>query len=363
MKRNRLVRITWFLGLTLLLGTAGAAGVFLNRSHAGPESPSGRDAGPADEGVVCLGFVDVEAGVTSLYPVRSGLVTEVRAEENRSYPAGQLLLRVDPRLGQSLLEEARAELRLAREQLAQAEKLPKQDRDEKIKQQQLAIEAARRQWNAAQKATRQAEKLKQHSEISNLKFQAATDLAGRAEAAYRLEQAKLDELRNQDVMAKARLARIVVAAKETRVRQAELALEEFEVRAPVAGKVLRVLVNKGETLGSQPKQPAIQFLPDSKERIVRTEVQQEYAGQVKVGAEAVIEDDTRAGERWHGKVVSTSDWYTHRRFIIQEPMQQNDVRTLEAIVSITPRSGQALPRIGQRMRVRILEARARGGRR
>ena len=66
---------------------------------------------------------------------------------------------------------------------------------------------------------------------------------------------------------------------------------------------------------------------------------------------AVIEDDTRTGLRWHGKVKHLSDWYTHRRSMLQEPFQYNDVRTLECIVSVD--SGGPPLRIGQRVRVTI----------
>jgi hypothetical protein len=52
-----------------------------------------------------------------------------------------------------------------------------------------------------------------------------------------------------------------------------------------------------------------------------------------------------------------SDWYTHRRSILLEPSQQNDVRTLECIVEVDP--GQPPVRIGQRMRVTIARASSR----
>jgi hypothetical protein len=49
-----------------------------------------------------------------------------------------------------------------------------------------------------------------------------------------------------------------------------------------------------------------------------------------------------------------SDWYTPRRSIIQEPLQFNDVRTLECIIQLDP--DQQMPRIGQRVRVKLGQA-------
>ena len=65
-----------------------------------------------------------------------------------------------------------------------------------------------------------------------------------------------------------------------------------------------------------------------------------------------MQDDSNTGATWRGKVVRLSDWYTHRRSIVQEPLQFNDVRTLECLVTLTDNPPPPL-RIGQRMRVSI----------
>jgi hypothetical protein len=54
--------------------------------------------------------------------------------------------------------------------------------------------------------------------------------------------------------------------------------------------------------------------------------------------------------------VHISDWYTHRRSIVQEPLQFNDVRTLECIIQIDPHA--QMPKIGQRVRVMLGSAAA-----
>jgi hypothetical protein len=87
------------------------------------------------------------------------------------------------------------------------------------------------------------------------------------------------------------------------------------------------------------------------ERLIRAEVEQEFAGQVTVGQTALVEDDTGTGATWTGKVLRVSDWFTHRRSILQEPLQFNDVRTLECLIAVA--HGQPPLRIGQRVRVTI----------
>src|SRR5262249_17896981 len=92
------------------------------------------------------------------------------------------------------------------------------------------------------------------------------------------------------------------------------------------------------------------FCPRSP-RLVRAEVEQEFARRVGVGMTAVVQDDTSNAVSWRGQVTRLSDWYAHRRSMLLEPLQLNDVRTLECLIELDP--GQALPRIGQRVRVVI----------
>src|SRR5262249_39765863 len=138
--------------------------------------------------------------------------------------------------------------------------------------------------------------------------------------------------------------------KKEKLERAELALDECLLKAPADGTILRVLVRQGEVLAAQAKSPAIQFCPKGP-LIIRAEVLQEWASKVEPGQFASIEDDTHHGARWTGKVISVSDWFTHRRSILPEPYQFNDVRTLECLVSID--AGGPPLRIGQRVRVTI----------
>ena len=98
-------------------------------------------------------------------------------------------------------------------------------------------------------------------------------------------------------------------------------------------------------VAAQGSQAAVQLCPNTP-RIIRTEVLQEWAGKIQKGQIAYIEDDSRNGVQWKGKVERVSDWFAPRRMILQEPFQFNDVRTLECIVSLDP--GSPPIRINQR---------------
>ena len=128
-------------------------------------------------------------------------------------------------------------------------------------------------------------------------------------------------------------------------------MEDCLLSAPVDGTGLRILVGPGDMLAPQPKQPAVLFCANG-QRIIRAEVEQEFARGVAVGQAASVQDETTAdGATWNGQVLRVSDWYTHRRSILEEPLQLNDVRTLECLIALDP--GQPPLRIGQRVRVTI----------
>jgi multidrug resistance efflux pump len=345
------------LGVAVLLASAIGAGVILNPSRAGNSSKDGGADSPGDY-VVADGWGDLQNGVTSLYPVEPGEVVEVLAVENRKnakgeplyYAEGEDLLRLDDTFARAKRDEAAADLKAAEESLRQVQKLTKQYKIQKD-QQRLAILAAKDAL-AGGKHERDYKAFQlEHKNTRKEIVDAADALVRRLETAVKVEEKKLEEMDMLDAQDKIRLAKEAVEAKKAKLAQAQYAVDHCVLRAPVEGMVLRVQVNKGEVLSAQPKQPVILFRPKGAELIVRAEIEQEFAGRVAVGKTAVIEDDTRAGHRWRGKVIRMSDWYTHRRSIILEPLHYNDVRTLECMVAVEPAKQQL--RIGQRVRVII----------
>jgi multidrug resistance efflux pump len=299
---------------------------------------------------VCFGHVDVEHGVTSLYPLQPGRVVEVVARETQRVEAGAVLLRLDETLARQRLREAEADRDAAGAQLAQARKAPEQQ-ETRLAQQREAVEAMSHKAAQARHIHARKKRLYELNQLNADELKAAEEVVKEAEAGERAEKAKLRELELLDPATTVKRAEADVSAKLARVEQARKGVEECLVRAPVDGSVLRVLVGVGEVLGPNPTRSALIFCPDGP-RLIRAEVEQEFASRVKAGYPATIQDDTTAKETtWRGKVVRVSDWYTHRRSILQEPLQFNDVRTLECIVEVDP--DQPPLRIGQRVRVTI----------
>ena len=309
---------------------------------------------------VCFGRVDVPSGVVSLYPTQPGRIEEVRVKEGQDVQAGDVLLVLDNKMAEQLVVQARQDVAVAQAQLELAQKITKQQ-ELREAEQQAAVDVARarvKQANGVMTRRKEIVALGQANEKDLPPLAAQVE---EAQAALRAEERKLDEVKllrapPGEKPLEIRRAEADLASKESRLRQAEIGLAECQVRSPMCGTVLRVLVAKGDVLGLQAARPAILFLPNE-DPIVRAEIEQEVAAKVYEGQTVLIEDDAVEAVSWNGKVQSMSRWFAQRRSILLEPGQLNDARTLEAIVSVDPVQSTDMPRpplrIGQRVRVVI----------
>lgn len=338
--------ISWFgvvsgvmilsVGWWLCRGTNGSAAV--------PDQPVS-----SRRGVVCTGYVDVESGLISLYPSQPGRVVAVPVAEADHVYTGTVLLRMDDTQAKLRLREVEAGLEGARVQLTEARKLPEQHLA-RLTQQQCAVEAARRRTAAARLQLERQQQLDRKGLLGSKELAIVAEQLKGAEAGERAEAARLSELKLRDPQADVRRAEQEVAAMEARLDQARQALEECTLRAPQSGTVSRMLASPGDVLGVQSPRPALLFCPDGP-RLIRAEVEQEFAGRVKLGQLVQIEDDAVVGPTWQGKVIRIADSYRQRRPNPSEPVQLTDVRTLEVLVAVA--SGEEPLRLGQRVRLRI----------
>ena len=257
--------LVFYLGLVTLSASTVGAGWVLSRSRVGYSPAVLSD--PAEPALVCFGYVDGPAGVTALAPLVAGRVTRVEVQENEPVKAGSVLIRLDDRLAQFRLRQVEASLAAAREQLAQARKLPRQQQIKRV-QQRAVIEAVQYRVQGARadlaRKRRQAEK----EIVSRTEADVAETLLHQLEALRQVETGKLSELELNDPDAGVRQAQAEVDAKEAQLNEARTTVEEYALKAPADGTVLRVLVGPGDVVGAQSKQPAVIFCPGGR-RIVR----------------------------------------------------------------------------------------------
>lgn len=352
--RRRWLSVFCMLGVaSLAVSLAGSAWTLRpsNGANAAPTPPASDRPLPAAVGI---GHVDVEGGVVFPYPTTPGRVVEVLVKEGQAVKKGDLLFRLDDFLAKKDLESAKRAVRLAESQLTEA-KNARPLHQLLVAQQAQAITAKKREIEAARL---KAERVRASAGITpgvNAKDAEAAEKGVEAlEASLPIEEKKLEALtlRARDLDEKIAQAELDLEQKKSLVEKAEYALSLQQVKAEMDGTVLRLSLQPGDLLAAQPKSPPVIFCPATP-RIVRTEVEQEWAGRVELGQIATLEDYTSNGngQKWTGKVTRVADWMAHRRSILPDPGQFFDVRTLECIVSLDP--GQPPLRIGQRVRVTL----------
>lgn len=343
-------RVAGSVGLAALaVSTAGAIFALTPPGAKGQRTPdpaSGRPAAP----LVCYGTFDIEPGVLPLYPVHAGRVVDVPVQENQHVKKGAVLLRLDSRLEKSQLDQAKADADAAAADLALARKLPEQIAA-KTAQQQAAIDAATHDLRAAERGLDRKRQLEKDKLLNPLEVAAAEELVNKAKAGVRAEEAKMNELKLADPKLQIDRAEAQVAAKKAQLDRAQIALDETQLHAPADGQILQVFVAPGSLLAPDPRQPAVFFAPAGP-RVVRAEIEQEFANRLAVGQAVSIQDEYGNGPARPGKVARIADWYTRPRVAIHDPMRalSNDTRTLECIITVEP--GQPAFRLGQRVRVK-----------
>jgi len=342
----------WWIGAVGLLAVAAVGGnwfFFARDKGSLPTVNSEEPSELAPGAVVCFGHVDVEFGVQSLSPLQAGRVVEVRAREHTHLKKGEVLLLLDDRAARHTVQEAEADVEASSAQVQMAEKGIEQHAA-RMDQQKEAVAAAESRLKAARFVLDRKQGLFKAQQMNKEEVEAAAEEVRGLEAASRAEKEKEHELALHDPKLDLKRAKADEKAKRARLEQARQALDECQLKAPADGEVMRILVGPGDVLGPLSPQPAVLFCPNSA-RFVRAEVAQEFAGRIQAGQPALIQNDAQTSEVWHGKVERVSDWFTKRRSVLHEPLQLNDVRTLECIVQVE--SGSTPLRIGQRVRVII----------
>jgi len=345
-------RLLWIGCILLIVVVAVGATMAVNGSHGATEPVSpGKSPSPAT--VVCIGFVDVNPGVSSLHPAQVGRVVEV-ATEGKTVAKGEVLLRLESELPKLNVKQAEIDLRNAQEQFKKAQTLPQQQ-EQKIMQQQAKIASVKYE-KLSVAADLEVKKDSARSggiQLSPKILQSLEEKLKEYDESLKAETSKLEELKLYTPQIDINRAQNDVDAKQIQLELAHYALQQYSLVAPSDGTVLRVNVNVGEVLGANPQAPAMQFCPAGP-KIVRAEVQQEWAPFVRLGQQVTLVDDSSSAEKWQGKLARLSEWYAKRRTIILEPLMVNDVRTLEAIVELT--SNDKALRIGQRVLVQITDS-------
>lgn len=360
------------LGVVLLVGTFVGTAMILRGSQQGliPQASSGGSSpvtapvstanGPrgdqlqeAAKRAVCAAFVDVEQGVTPIYPLNPGRVRSIQVKESQRVKEGDVLFQLDDTLAKAQLDEAKGYVRAGREQLDLAKMMIPQH-EEKLRGQRSAISARTSELAAAEAKLRLAKQQLDNKLIAQDDYTSGEKGVEALKESIKIEEAKLRGLEQHNPNSPMLLASAELSIREAQLQKAQFAYNECFIKAPFDGEILKLFISPGETLGPNPRTPALTICPD-KAKIVRAEVEQEFERTLKLGQTALIQDDTALSQdTWKGKVVKIANNYTPRKSRQMDPLQMNDVRTKECIIEIEPNDQLRPLAIGQKMRVTLL---------
>lgn len=291
-------------GLRVLI--AGAGFLALARvSVALAQSAVGPGVAPAARGVI-----DVEGGLVQVAAQRDGVVRDVFVKEGEAVRKDQPLAVIDDRLATIQLSINQAQLM----------------------EKQAATDA---QAVRVEKARRERDRLTPLARTRAVAQKALDD----AETELRLATAELAQRKAE------------IATAEAQVRSASYEREVRTIRAPSDGVIVRRLVRPGDGLSTLNVTSLFYFAP-STERVVRAEVDEQFAPLLREGQSADISLEADQGSvAARGRVTRIGRAYGPRRATTYEPRDRADVRILEAIISF---DGPAPPvPLGQRVIVRF----------
>ena len=272
----------WVVGVLAASAAALTAWGLTSRADAPPTA--NQDATTrSDTHYNFMGFADLEQGVAPLYPLQPGRVVKVFAHDGDAVEADAPLFTMDDKMAMDQIDAAEADLRNAQLQLEEAQKFVAQHQQQ-IDGQKQAVEARKQEAAAGRAKADEAEKLHGSQNASAETVRARPTRRRKLwKRRRRGEEAKLHILELDDPSLAVKRAENAVEAKQSQLRKAQMGLRECTVWAPAKGVVERMDVSEGESLGPNPRQPAVMFAADGP-RIVRAEVEQEWAGHVALGA-------------------------------------------------------------------------------
>jgi multidrug resistance efflux pump len=188
----------------------------------------------------------VRGQVTIISPQLSGYIVEVDVQDFQSVKQGQLLMRIDDRIYQQRLEQARAQLAAQRAALANFTQ-SQRSASATIAQNQAAVANAGAQAQRAQADLRRVEELAADGSLSARERDAARAAHAQAVAQTAQSRAALEISRQnlQTVDVNRASLEAAVANAEAAVKLAEIDLPNTRIVAPRDGQLGQVTVRLG----------------------------------------------------------------------------------------------------------------------
>ncbi|GGE38895.1 hemolysin secretion protein D [Agaricicola taiwanensis] len=189
----------------------------------------------------------VRGQVTVVAPQLAGYIAEVPVQDYQEVKAGDLLVRIDDRIFQQKLSQARATLMSQKAALANAEQARRSD-EARVRAGQAAVDSAKAALDAAEANWQRVEPLSERGVVTQSNLDAARADLDQARAAYAQAKAQLEVTQQdlQSTIVNRQSLEAAVEGAEAAVHLAEIDLQNTRVVAPEDGRLGEVGARLGQ---------------------------------------------------------------------------------------------------------------------
>jgi HlyD family secretion protein len=303
-------RIVWFVAVLVVI--VGVSAFFVNSQAAAKKAQTAKlaaaSAPKSPYVAIANGKADVEGGVIQVAARTSGVVREVLVQEGDDVRKGQVLARLEDEQPRLAADEAAAELRQAKAQVALL---------------QVQVSSAKR-------------------EFARLQPLIERNFAAR----QRVDQAQ-DSIRQTEAGLEAQNA--AIGTYQAKLSEAQYNRELTIIRAPADGRIVRRYANPGAGASTLNVSNMFDLEPKAS-RIVRAEISESALPFVLIGQNVQLSPEADPAKVIQGKVLRRAAVFGARKLQSDDPTERSDERVVEVVVA----TDGAPFLIGQRVLVKFM---------
>lgn len=328
----------------LLVAIATPATLWLWKNHLASSAPNQPSQNPIATdprvAVHALGRLEPASRILELAPEsgnEGATLRELLVHEGQDVPAGATLAVLDNHTRrEASVAEAHAALSAAKAKLAQVKAGPKAG---DVAAQEAALALTQQQIRVARRELDRAQELHQRKALTIEELDTKQSELDQLTIEQQRAAALLDslrEIRETDVQAAAAevdRAQAVLASAETQLNASTL-------RAPVAGRILRIHVRPGERLA----QDGVMELGDVRQMQAVAEVFEADVSLLATGLKADVVVDG-SGDKLEGTVVEIGQVVARKVVLTNDPVSDTDARVVEVRINLTPDSSARVARL------------------
>ena len=342
-------RRTWFVLLTILVGVVMAFIYMKSRAAALSTAAIESSQPPQRTHVYALGRLEPAGSILQLMP-KSGnegaTIDQLLVKEGDEVEAGDTLAVLDNQARRvAALKESQARLEAAQARLLQIKAGVKAG---DIEAQQAAVSLAEEQSKVASRELSREKELQKRNattiemvEQKQWEFDRLQLEVRRASA----QLASLREIRDVDI----RVAEKEVIAAEAAVVKADADADASQLRAPVAGRVLRIHTHPGERVSDV----GILELGNVRQMQAVAEVFEADVSTLEVGMKAEIELEA-SSELLTGRIAEIGFIVARKIVLTNDPVSDTDARVVEVRVDLDAEHLERVARLSNaRVEIRI----------